>query len=120
MIKRLKVNGYKSLNDVEIHFQPLSVIFGPNAAGKSNILDALNLVSRIVTRRTLKDAFDEHRGLPLESFYYGKYGYEKLIEGETVNARFEIDVELSATIVESIEKIIAEKRKGIAEEKDTL
>ena len=44
MIKRLKVTGYKSLNDVEIHFQPLSVIFGPNAAGKSNILDALNLL----------------------------------------------------------------------------
>jgi len=49
----------------------------------------------------------------------GRHGYEKLIEGETVEAHFEIDVELSATIVESIEKIIAEKRKGISEEKDS-
>jgi predicted ATPase len=114
MIKRLKVNGYKSLNDVEIHFEPLSVIFGPNAAGKSNILDALNLVSRMVTRRTLKDAFDDHRGLPLESFYYGKEGYEKLVEGDTADAHFEIDVELSPSTIESIEKTITEKRKGIS------
>ena len=72
MITRLKVKGYKSLRDVDIHFEPLSIIFGPNAAGKSNILDALNLISRIVTKRTLKEAFEQHRGLPLESFYYGE------------------------------------------------
>jgi len=68
MIKRLKVSGYKSLNDVEIHFQPLSVIFGPNAAGKSNILDALNLLSRMATSRTLKDAFNEHAGFHWKAF----------------------------------------------------
>lgn len=115
MIKRLKVKGYKSLNDVEINLQPMSVIFGPNAAGKSNILDALSLVSRMVTERTLKDAFLKHRGLPQESFYYGKDGYEKLIEREVAEASFEIDVELSPFIIESIEKIISEKRKGISE-----
>jgi AAA15 family ATPase/GTPase len=115
MIKRLKVNGYKSLNNVEINLQPMSVIFGPNAAGKSNILDALSLVSRMVTERTLKDAFLKHRGLPQESFYYGKEGYEKLIEQEVAEASFEIDVELSPSIIESIEKIISEKRKGISE-----
>ena len=116
MIKRLKVSGYKSLKDVEIRFQPLSVIFGPNAAGKSNLLDALNLVSRMVTKRTLKEAFDKHRGLPLESFYYGKEGYEKLVEGDTAEAHFEIDVELSSATIESIEKLITEKRKGIGPE----
>ena len=114
MIKRLKVTGYKSLSDVEVHFQPLSVIFGPNAAGKSNLLDALNLVSRMVTQRTLKEAFERHRGLPLESFYYGKEGYEKLVEGDTAEASFEVDVELSSATIESVEKLIAEKRKGIS------
>lgn len=116
MIKRLKVKGYKSLRDVEIHFEPLSIIFGPNAAGKSNILDALNLISRIVTKRTLKDAFEQHRGLPLESFYYGEKGYEKLLEQETAKAHFEVDVELSGNTINSVEKLIAEKRKGISAE----
>jgi predicted ATPase len=114
MIKRLKVSGYKSLRDTEVHFQPLSVIFGPNAAGKSNLLDAMNLVSRMVTQRTLKEAFEKHRGLPLESFYYGKDGYEKLIEEDTAEASFEIDVELSSATIESVEKLITEKRKGIS------
>ena len=45
MIKRLRVIGYKSLKDIEIFFEPLSVILGPNAAGKSNLMDALKLVS---------------------------------------------------------------------------
>jgi len=116
MIKRLRVKGYKSLRDVEIHFEPLSIIFGPNAAGKSNILDALNLISRIVTKRTLKDAFEQHRGLPLESFYYGEKGYEKLLEQETAKAHFEVDVELSGNTINSVEKLIAEKRKGISAE----
>jgi hypothetical protein len=66
MIRRLKVRGYKSLKDVEVYFEPLSVIFGPNAAGKSNLLDALNMISRIVTRKNLKEAFEGQRGLPLE------------------------------------------------------
>ncbi len=116
MIKRLKVKGYKSLRNVEVHFEPLSVMFGPNAAGKSNLLDALNLISRIVTRRSLKEAFEQHRGLPLESFYYGEKGYEKLLEQETAEAHLEVDVELSESTIDIVEKMIAEKRKGISTE----
>lgn len=113
MIKRLKVTGYKSLRDMEVRLEPLSVIFGPNAAGKSNLLDALNLISRIVTSRSLKEAFEQHRGLPLESFYYGQQGFERLLEKDTAEAHFEVDVELTPSIVESVEKLIAEKRKGM-------
>ena len=118
MIKRLKVTGYKSLKDTEVFFEPLSVILGPNAAGKSNLLDGLNLLSRIVTSRNLKEAFENQRGLPLESFYYGGEGYEKLLQQDTAEIHFEVDVELSPNIVNSVEELIAEKRKGMdAEEK---
>ncbi len=41
MIKRLKVNGYQSLVDAEIHFTPLTILLGRNGAGKSALLDAL-------------------------------------------------------------------------------
>ena len=44
MLKRVKIQGYKSLEDVEVQLQPLSVFFGPNASGKSNFLDALQLL----------------------------------------------------------------------------
>lgn len=43
MLKRIGIKKYKSLKDILITLNPLSVIFGPNAAGKSNFLDALQL-----------------------------------------------------------------------------
>ncbi len=36
MLKKIKIRGYKSLVDAEVYLNPLSVLFGPNAAGKSN------------------------------------------------------------------------------------
>lgn len=116
MIRRLKVKGYKSLKNVEVHFSPLTVIFGPNAAGKSNLLDALNLISRVVTRKNLKEAFDGHRGLPLESFFYGDKGPAKLREQGSAQAEFEVDVELSQGTVAAVERLIAEKRRGTESE----
>jgi AAA15 family ATPase/GTPase len=67
VIKRVHITGYKSLRELEVRLQPLSVLFGPNAAGKSNFLDALQLVSRTATSRTLTEAFEPpYRGTPLE------------------------------------------------------
>ena len=45
MLKRVHIAGYKSLYDVEVKLTPLALLFGPNAAGKSNFLDALQLLS---------------------------------------------------------------------------
>lgn len=116
MIRKMSVSGYKSFKDVEVHFQPLSVIFGPNAAGKSNLLDALSLLSGLVTKKNLNKAFEEHRGLPLESFYYSDKGFDKLLETDAAEAHFEVDVELSRRVIEQVEKTIADKRKGIEPE----
>lgn len=75
MLKRIKIRRYKSLEDVEVDLTQLVVLFGPNAVGKSNLLDALQLLSKIGTSRTLKDAFDPpYRGKPLESFTIGEKG----------------------------------------------
>ena len=57
MLKRIRIQGYKSLEDVEVRLSQLVVLFGPNAAGKSNLLDALQLLSKLGTSRTLKEAF---------------------------------------------------------------
>jgi len=47
VLRRLRIKNYKSLADVEVHLKPLSVLFGPNSAGKSNCLDALQLLSQM-------------------------------------------------------------------------
>jgi len=113
MLKRIKIQGYKSLVDVEVHLNPLSLLFGPNAAGKSNFLDALQLLSRITTSRTLKDAFEPpYRGKPLESFTFGDHGIKGLLGQETASFSIEADVELSGSIVETVNRQIREMKKS--------
>ncbi len=113
MIRRVRIQGYKSLQDVEIRLQPLTVIFGPNAAGKSNLLDALALLSRMVTSRTLKEAFEGHRGTSLEAFRYDATGIKGLLEREKAQFTIEVDVELSQRVVGEVEGRIHEMRKGL-------
>jgi predicted ATPase len=80
MLRKIHVKGFKSLQDVEAELAPLVVIFGPNAVGKSNLLEAVELLSRIVLSRTLADAFDTPRGYPTESFTLPRTGLPGLLE----------------------------------------
>jgi len=41
MLTRLRVKGFKSLEDVEVRFGPLTCIAGVNGVGKSNLFDAI-------------------------------------------------------------------------------
>ena len=111
MLKRIKIQGYKSLSDLEVHLEHLAVLIGPNASGKSNFLDALHLLSRITTHRTLKDAFEPpYRGRPLESFAFGQEGIESLLAQETVSFSIEVDIQLSARIIEKVNRQIQEMK----------
>lgn len=122
MLKRVKIQGYKSLADVEVELQPLTVLFGPNAAGKSNFLDALQLLSRIVTGKNLKEAFSPpYRGLPLESFTFGPDGIEGLVAKSKATFSIEVDVELSPVTIDMVNNQIREmggpKTSGYVREK---
>lgn len=80
MLSRLRVQGFKSLLDVEIELAPLVVLMGPNAAGKSNLLESLLLLSRLATEPTLAAAFEPPlRGYPLEAFSLPEEGLENLL-----------------------------------------
>ena len=115
MLKRIKILGYKSLVNLKLDLKPLSVLVGPNASGKSNFLDALQLLSRITTSRSLKEAFDSpYRGYPLESFTFGKEGIKNLLERESVSFSIEVDVELSQTVIDSVNRQILDMKRGTA------
>ncbi|WP_396151335.1 AAA family ATPase [Flavobacterium sp.] len=76
MITYLKINGFKSFHNFEMEFTPFTVIAGANASGKSNLFDALTLLSRLADTDNLKRAFSEQRGEFIELFtQYGDDNY---------------------------------------------
>lgn len=112
MLTRIHVRGYKSLKDVEVRLPALAVLFGPNASGKSNFLDCLQLLSKLATARTLKDAFDPpYRGKPLESFTFGPGGLKGALEESRLSFSVEADVQLSDAVITSVNRQIREMRR---------
>ena len=112
MLKRIHIRGYKSLEDIEVRLSQLVVLFGPNAAGKSNLLDALQLLSKLGTSRTVKEAFDPpYRGKPLESFTIGQNGIKGLLEQDRLSFSIEADLNLSDAVVEAVNRQIREMRR---------
>src|SRR3990172_13243554 len=94
MLKSLTVRGFKSLKDVTVEFPRMAVLFGPNAAGKSNLLDAIQALSRIGTQRTLADALSEPiRGYPIEAFLFPSGGLAELLAAPS--RRFSIQADLT-------------------------
>lgn len=68
MITYLKINGFKSFLNFEMEFTPLTIVAGTNASGKSNLFDALMLLSNLAETDNIKKAFKDQRGEFLELF----------------------------------------------------
>lgn len=71
MITRVEISGFKSFTDFAVDLAPLSVIAGANASGKSNFLDALQIIKGLATGKTLEEA-NGRRGSAADLFT--KYG----------------------------------------------
>lgn len=114
MIRSVKIRNYKSLQHLDLTLEKLSVLIGPNSAGKSNFLDALQLLSRLVCTRSLKEAFEApYRGRPQESFSFTSKGIEDLLLSEESTFSIEADIELSPYVVDAVNKQIIEMRRGV-------
>ena len=82
----------------------LAVFFGPNAVGKSNLLEAVQALSRIGAQRTLADALAADallgpiRGYPIEMFELPEGGLPELLSSPTAEFSLEADLALSNDI----------------------
>src|SRR5262245_11103944 len=122
MIRRLRVKGYKSLANCSVDLAPLSVILGPNGAGKSNLLDLIGLLSRLASRETVREAFEGHRGRPLEAFYapkgFSEEAYQDMLGRQELRFSVECDLDLHPQIVSEVNTGL-EKREKVVEANST-
>lgn len=56
MIKEVRFKNWKSFSDSTLYIDPLTILIGTNASGKSNILDGFSLLSRLAWGKDIASA----------------------------------------------------------------
>ena len=100
MLNRLTVRGFKSLADVTVDLPRFAVLFGPNATGKSNLLDAIQALSWLARAPTLSDALGGPfpvRGRSVEAFSFDKGGLPALLGQQSAHFSLEADISTGET-----------------------
>ncbi|MDI6810458.1 MAG: AAA family ATPase [archaeon] len=46
MISKIKIGNFKSIKDLELELAPLTIFVGPNASGKSNVLESIAILAQ--------------------------------------------------------------------------
>ncbi|MBD2120097.1 AAA family ATPase [Trichocoleus sp. FACHB-262] len=64
MLKKLILENWKSFRYAELPIDPLTILIGTNASGKSNALEALDFLSRIASGQEIKSALTGDRSIP--------------------------------------------------------
>jgi len=67
MITKLEIDGFKTFENFKIELSPFVAIAGANGSGKSNLFDAILLLSSLA-QTDLNSAFQEQRGSQSELF----------------------------------------------------
>ncbi|MBV8633263.1 MAG: AAA family ATPase [Burkholderiaceae bacterium] len=62
MLTRLRVKGFKSLEDIEVHFGPFTCIAGVNGVGKSNLFDAILFLKHLADLPIIEAAVSIRNG----------------------------------------------------------
>lgn len=93
MITGISIENFKGIRDrVELELKPLTLLFGPNSAGKSTILHALHYAREVFQRRNL-DAHETTSG----GDFVDLGGFHNLVHGQdrerNVVLQFSLDLE---------------------------
>ena len=81
IIKNFKVEGFRSLKNLNLDLMPVNILIGPNSSGKSNIISALELLSDAVSGK-LRDAIMKKHGGMIPILWNGtakEIGFEATI-----------------------------------------
>src|SRR5262245_59495886 len=105
MITRIEVDGFKSLRSFAVDLDRLTAVVGPNGVGKSNLFDALQLISRLASR-DVSSAVGEGRGTRRDQFSRTPAGVasrmslavELLLAPAAAQTRFRYEVDIERSV----------------------
>ncbi len=64
MIKKLIIRDWKSFDEATFHVDPLTILIGANASGKSNVLETFLFLTRIASNVPISQAINGDVNLP--------------------------------------------------------
>ncbi len=126
ILKQLDIKNFLSLHEVSIPLRPLTVLAGPNASGKSNILRVLNLLSALMVKDKLPD------GPQIQSLFWAGTAttgrIDLAIVGQIDNASVtyhiglqshsDKPIDIEELTVNNIKVIAVEQGKGVIRDED--
>jgi Predicted ATPases len=65
MIKQVRITNFKSLSDVSVDLEPVTILIGRSGTGKSNFIDALRFLRDCVVSRSGDIASSIQGGWPM-------------------------------------------------------
>jgi len=84
-LEKVHIKNFLSLRNVELPFKPLTVLVGPNASGKSNVLNALRFFKWMITNKTLSQV---------------QQIQNELWTGKAADITFQLDTKVESTQIE--------------------
>ena len=123
-LERVHIKNFLSLHDVAFPLKPLTVLVGPNASGKSNILSALGLLNRMMVAEELP---------PVEfirdSLWAGKMNqitFQVQAKAKGTQTAYELELEAEADnpiaaeelLISSVKVISIQKGRGKVQDED--
>ena len=89
MITAIEIENFKGIRErTRIELSPVTLLFGPNSAGKSTLMHALQLAREIICRGNV-DADRTESGLDLGGFEQYVHGHDT---SKVVSLRFDLDL----------------------------
>ena len=111
-LNSIHIKNFRNLRDVELPLKPLTVIVGPNASGKSNILNALYFVQNIIDR-----GINPFYKLIRESFWAreaNNFSFNLQTQVRDVDTEYELVVKRNSEKFLFSEKFLVDNRKIIS------
>lgn len=90
MVKEIKIQNYKSVQDLSLELGRVNVLIGANGCGKSNILEAIAFGSAAAEDK-LGNEFLSSRGIRVTEPKFMKSGFSKATLSEPIQVNLQLD-----------------------------